>query len=277
MSFRNILEKFSDPGFKTKRFKVILTLCFLAYVILVAGLDIAWYSNQKTESFHFFNDWPEWKQLDKFAHLFWTFQACALATRLLGFAQLRERSILFGGTILGFIFVSSIEIGDGFSEHYGASVFDILANATGSILFVSQRLLFREIRIWPKFSFHPTSFAPLRPEILGNNLLTEILKDYNGQTFWYSVRFKKLPLPSWLTIAVGVGAEGMVYGRDAQNEIMGFSPYRKFFLSVDLDLTHYRSSSKILNSVMYGLNIIKFPAPAIEFSLNGIKFHPIYF
>ena len=113
--------------------------------------------------------------------------------------------------------------------------------------------------------------------MLGNGILEEILKDYNGQTFWYSIHFERLPLPTWLTLAVGIGAEGMIYGRDSENELMHFSPYRKYFLSVDLNLSHLKTSSKILNSALYVLNIIKIPAPTLEFSGHGIKFHPIYF
>src|SRR3954465_9029361 len=131
--------------------------------------------------------------------------------------------------------------------------------------------------IWPKFSFHQTLFAPLRPNMLGNGILQEILKDYNGQTFWYSISVPKLPLPHWITIAVGVGAEGMVYGRDAENLAAGFSPIRKYYLSFDLNLTNIKTSSRAFNSFLYVFNIIKFPAPAIEFSSAGIRFHAIYF
>jgi len=113
--------------------------------------------------------------------------------------------------------------------------------------------------------------------MLGNGFLEEVLKDYNGQTFWYSANFKIIPLPSWLTIAVGIGAEGMVRGRDEENEEMNLSPYRKYFLSLDLNFSNIKTSSKILGYAFRILNVIKIPAPAIEFSSHGIKFHPIYF
>jgi hypothetical protein len=160
---------------------------------------------------------------------------------------------------------------------YGASLLDILANLLGSSLFLGQRIFWSKIMVWPKFSFHPTSFAPLRPALLGDGFLSQILKDYNGQTFWYSAQFKILPLPNWITLAVGVGAEGMIYGRDHENALANFSPYRKYYLSLDLNLSQLQTSSKLLNSALYILNIFKFPAPAIEFSTRGIRFHPIYF
>lgn len=274
---RAFTDIFSAAGINRLRVRRVLLFSFSVYGMFIISLGYAWYSQQWGSSFHFFDDAAEWKQMDKFAHFFWSFQAAALATRLFSWAKLDDRGATLMGVLLGFAFVSSIEVLDGFSESYGASLFDILANALGCSVFAAQRILWKTVSLWPKFSFHPTSFAPLRPEMLGNGLLEEILKDYNGQTFWYSVSIKQIPLPGWLVIAVGVGAEGMVYGRDPQNELMNFSPYRKFFLSVDLNLSQVQTSSKILNAGLYVLNIIKIPAPTLEFSSHGIKFHPIYF
>jgi hypothetical protein len=42
-------------------------------------------------------------------------------------------------------------------------------------------------RITPKFSFHTTQYAQYRPNVLGSSLAEQILKDYNGQTYWLSV------------------------------------------------------------------------------------------
>ncbi len=271
------IQRLSKSGLTITRLKGVLAFSLGVYSLLMLALGYAWYSQQWGSSFHFFDDAAEWKQMDKFAHFFWAFQVSAVATRLLTWAQLDSKRAARAGTLLGFLFVSSIEIFDGFSEDYGASIFDVLANAGGCIAFVAQRLIWKKIMIWPKFSFHPTSFAPLRPAMLGDGLLAEILKDYNGQTFWYSANFKIIPLPSWLTLAVGVGAEGMVYSRDSENELMNLSPYRKYFLSFDLNLSNVQTSSKILNSLLRISNIIKFPAPTIEFSTHGVRFHPIYF
>ncbi len=271
------LQRLSKYGLNKPRVKGVLLFSVGIYLLLMMALGYTWYSHQWVSSFHFFNDGGEWKQMDKLAHFFWAFQVSALATLLLSWAQLHDRTAAKVGACLGFLFVSSIEIPDGFSTMYGASLFDILANLLGCSAFLTQRMLWSKIKIWPKFSFHPTSFAPLRPTMLGDGFLAQILKDYNGQTFWYSVNFKKLPLPPWLTLAIGIGAEGMIYGRDQENELMNFTPHRKYFLSVDLNLERLKPSSKILNSALYVLTIFKFPAPTIEFSSQGIKFHPIYF
>lgn len=249
----------------------------LIYMAMMVALGSAWYSPQWISSFHFFDDGPEWQQLDKVAHFFWTFQVSAIASRLLTWANVDEGNTYRGGAFMGFLFVSGIEIFDGFSVAYGASLYDVVANVAGAGAFFLQCHFWRRILVVPKFSFHPTAFAPLRPEVLGNGFLEEMLKDYNGQTFWYSVKLPWVPLPQWLTLAVGVGGEGMIFGRIAENEAAGFHPERRYFLSLDIDVTHVKANSRILRFLLYIPNIIKVPAPTLEFSSRGIRFHPLYF
>jgi len=261
----------------TPRVRGVLIVSLGVYVVLVGALAYAWYSKQWGSTFRFFNDAAEWKQMDKFAHFFWAFHIAAVASRLLTWARLNPPTCAVAGTLMSLVFVSSIELLDGFSESYGASVFDVIANTLGCAAFLAQRIFWSKINIWPKFSFHPSGFAPLRPSMLGNGFLEELLKDYNGQTFWYSFRAAYLPLPPWLVIAVGVGAEGMVYSRDDQNLRMNFTAHRKFLLSVDLDLSGIQPNHRWLKWALSLFTIVKFPAPAIEISHQGIKFHPIYF
>jgi hypothetical protein len=257
------------------RLKWVLVGIALTYGLIVLALSTAWYSDQMLQPFHFFNDLAEWKQLDKFAHLCWAFHVCAIAVGLLRWGGLKQHLLI--GTIVGFLFVSFVEILDGFSIGYGASIFDLIANATGSILFFAQTKIWKQIKIFPKFSFHFTSFAVLRPSLLGDGFFQEILKDYNGQTFWYSWSPEKKWWPSFLSIAIGVGAEGMIYGRDEQNQLHDFSPYRKFYFSLDLNPNYFSSKGKWGQFIYYPLSIMKCPAPAIEFSTQGVRFHWLYF
>ena len=161
----------------------------IAYGAIVLALSSAWYADQMVEPFHFFNDLPEWKQLDKFAHLFWAFHVCAMASRLLKWGGLKHANE--AGTALGFLIVSSIEILDGFSIGYGASVFDLVANALGSLLFLGQLRIWKNIKIFPKASFHFTSFAIMRPSLLGDGFFQEILKYFVQCCSQYSVSSKK--------------------------------------------------------------------------------------
>jgi hypothetical protein len=260
----------------SKRFKWAVGGIALTYGVIVLALGTVWYSDQMIQPFHFFNDLPEWKQLDKFSHLFVAFHVCVIVARILKWGGLGE-PINGVSAIAGFLIASSIEILDGFSVGYGASLFDIMANALGSILFFVQLKMWKRIKILPKFSFHLTSFAVLRPSLLGDGFLQEIIKDYNGQTFWYGWSPEKKWWPSLLSIAVGVGAEGMIYGRDAENELHHFSPYRKYFLSLDLNPGFFQSKQKWVQVIVYPLTIFKCPAPAIEFSTQGVRWHWFYF
>jgi hypothetical protein len=258
-----------------RRLRVIYAVIAVLYGLIVFALGTAWYSGQMLEPFHFFNDLPEWKQLDKFAHLFWTFQVCALASRMFAWAGAEKPNTL--GSVTGFFIVSSIEIFDGFSIGYGASVYDLVANGLGATLFFVQTKFWNRIHLFAKFSFHSSAFATLRPDLLGGTFLEQMLKDYNGQTFWYSWKPPLKWWPDWLAVAIGVGAQGMVRGRDFQSEELGFHPYRKFLLSLDLNPNALESKTKWKNWVIYPLRIFKFPFPTIELSERGIVFHWIYF
>ena len=119
----------------------------------------------------------------------------------------------------------------------------------------------------------------MRSDLLGNDLVSEIIKDYNGQTFWISVDMDKfIQFPKWLNFAAGYGAQGMVYARDFQNIEAGHQPaYRQYYFGLDFDLTAIRSRSKFVKTLLFIGNMIKLPAPALEFSAKGIKFHTLYF
>jgi len=174
---------------------------------------------------------------------------------------------------------------DGFSEEWGASMGDVIANASGTALYVSQELIWNEQRIIPKFSFHTTEYANFRPDLLGSSLPEQILKDYNGQTYWFSVNLhsfaKKSKIPKWLNLALGYGAEGLIGENDGKNSVIfPIKPekYRQFYLSLDLDLTKINTKSHFLKTIFSVLNTVKIPAPTLEYSpQRGFKFYALYF
>ncbi|MBA4058134.1 MAG: DUF2279 domain-containing protein, partial [Marivirga sp.] len=106
-----------------------------------------------------------------------------------------------------------------------------------------------------------------------------IFKDYNGQTYWLSFDMDKfIRFPKWLNLAGGYGAEGMIYARDEQNIAAGYPPaYRQYYISIDFDLRAIKTRSKALNTLIFIASMIRLPAPAIEFSSKGTKFHAFYF
>jgi hypothetical protein len=189
------------------------------------------------------------------------------------------------GAATGFVFLSAIEILDGYSAEWGASAGDIAANAGGTALFVSQELLWNEQRIIPKYSFHATPYASARPNTLGSSYSEQMLKDYNGQTYWLSANVNsflpKSKLPKWINVAVGYGAEGMITGDDDLVNTV-FLPedrrVRQFYFSLDADLTKIETKSKLLKTVFSIVNFIKVPSPTFEVNNEGkVRFHVLYF
>ena len=262
-----------------KKLKLFAIGGTVAYGATLAGLSRLWYADSESQPFQFFNDNAEWKQVDKLGHFFSSFYFSYGTSRALQWCSVPSKKSDLIGSLIGFGVLLPIEILDGFSEAYGASPGDLIANAAGSAFFLGQSRLWNEIRIYPKFSFHRTRYAALRSDLLGDDLTSEILKDYNGQTFWLSIDMDKfLKFPRWLNLAAGYGAEGMVYARDYQNLEAGYpQPYRQYYLSIDFDLAAIKSRSKALNTLLFIANMIKIPAPAVEFSKSGVKFHALYF
>jgi uncharacterized protein YfiM (DUF2279 family) len=249
-----------------------------AYAVSMAGLYHLWYKDSKQQNFKFFNDNEEWKQVDKTGHFLSSFYLSYGAQKALRWSGVPDKKSDLIGASVGFLMLVPIEIFDGFSDAYGASSGDLIANASGSVLFLTQQAIWQEVRIFPKFSFHTTGYAALRPNTLGQNTISQTLKDYNGQTYWLSIDADKfLRFPKWLNVAVGYGAHEMVYARDSENMAMGYDGYRQYYLSLDFDLTAIQTRSKAVKTLLFFANIIKLPSPALSFSRHGAEFHPFYF
>ena len=274
----------SDSLNKSRRNAVVLSEAAISAGILV-GLNQLWYSDYPKSDFHFINDNAEWLQMDKAGHVFSAYHLGRFGKEALQWSGAsRKRQLIYGST-LGFAFLTAVEVMDGYSSNWGASWGDVAANATGTALYVSQELLWKEQRIIPKFSFHTTPYAAVRPNVLGSSLNEQILKDYNGQTYWLSVNvhsfFKTSQIPKWLNVAFGYGAEGMIAGDDALVNMV-FLPekerLRQFYFSFDVDLSKIETKSHVLKTVFSVFNTIKIPAPTFEFRDDGVvKFRALYF
>ena len=174
------------------------------------SLNELWYKNYPQRNFHLKNDYNQWKQMDKVGHFMTSYYGGKLGMDALNWAGVSKKNQLIYGAGIGFVFLSAVEILDGFSEEWGASTSDVIANAAGTGFLIGQELLWKEQRISVKYSFHQTNFAKQRPAILGENYFQQTLKDYNGQTYWLSANIwsfnKKSTIPKWLNIALGYGA-----------------------------------------------------------------------
>jgi len=268
----------SASNLNSKRLKTVIIGSSVAYAGSMVALSSIWYSQYDKQEFHFFNDAREWKQMDKLGHFYSAFQLSSIGSRTLQWSGASKKKSDIAGAITSFGIMSSIEVLDGFSAGFGASASDLLANAIGAGFYIGQQSLWHETRIYPKFSFQRTAFAPQRPELLGSVLLEEMIKDYNGQTYWLSADVDKfVRFPKWLNLAVGYGAEGMLSANDASNIGQGLMPYRQYFVGIDFDLTAIKTRSKLVNTLIYVANMVKLPAPTLEISKGKVKGHFFYF
>ena len=275
----------SDTLNSNRRNAIYITEAAAATVTLI-GLNQLWYANHERSSFHFINDNSEWLQMDKAGHILSSYFVGKMGMEVLDWAgESKKNQLIYGGT-LGFAFLSTVEILDGFSEEWGFSMGDLISNATGTGLLIGQELLWEEQRILLKYSFHTTHFADERPELLGENFLEQTLKDYNGQTYWLSANLwsfhKESKIPKWLNIAFGYGAEGMISGNNDNITGSTILPeqdrFRQYYLSLDIDFTKIKTHSNFLKTVFSTINFIKIPAPTFEFNSNRKgKFYLLYF
>ena len=273
----------SDTLNKPRRNALVITEASVIGLSLV-GLNQLWYADYEKSKLHTLNDNDEWLQMDKFGHVFSSYQLGSVGANLLHWSGVRKKEQLLYGATLGFGFLTVVEVFDGYSKEWGFSWGDMLSNAAGTSLFVGQELLWKEQRITLKYSFHQTKYATQRPDKLGDGLLEEVLKDYNGQTYWLSANvysfFKNEKIPKWLNVAFGYGAEGMLTGNNESVDAMFLNQDRKrqYYLSLDVDLTRIETNSHFLKSVFSIINVLKIPFPTLEINdKTGVKFHAIYF
>ncbi|WP_055443556.1 DUF2279 domain-containing protein [Lacinutrix himadriensis] len=273
----------SDTLHTPRRNALVITEASVIGLSLV-GLNQLWYADYEKSKLHTLNDNDEWLQMDKFGHVFSSYQVGRAGAELLHWSGVRKKDQLLYGATLGFGFLTVVEVFDGYSKEWGFSWGDMISNAGGTGLYVGQELLWKEQRITLKYSFHQTKYASQRPDKLGEGLLEEILKDYNGQTYWLSANvhsfLKNEKIPKWLNVAFGYGAEGMLTGNSETEDLSFLNQNRKrqYYLSLDVDLSRIKTNSHFLKSVFSVLNVIKVPFPTLEFTdKNGLKFHTIYF
>ena len=259
------------------------------------GLYSAWYRNYPQSKFHSFNDWREWKQVDKVGHLYGAYIESVGSMELWRWAGMDRKKRIWIGGLSGAAYQTIIEVLDGFSKDWGWSWGDFAANITGSGLLIGQELAWDEQRIRIKFSYHPLSYNDPQVQersnqLFGSNQSNRFLKDYNGQTYWASISvasfLQNSKWPKWLNIAVGYGAEGLLGGREnrASTPVGGvvfdrrdIPRVRQWYLAPDIDWKKIHTNRAGLRFLFTVLNAFKFPAPALEFSAEKVRLHPIYF
>ena len=292
-----------------KRVTEVIGLQAVGYGGSLIGLSAAWYSGYSHTSFHSFDDSKEWLQMDKAGHFLTSWYLGRIGSDIYEWTGMKKKKAVLLGALSGWGYLTGIEMLDGFSDGWGFSWSDFSANTLGSGLIIGQKFLRDHYSplaqgvkgLSLKFSFHQTDYPSFRPALLGKNLNEQILKDYNGQTYWLSMNIASffrssssyttfrdgrekshLSFPRWLNLAFGYGGEGMISGKDelvtlANGNQVWMERYRQYYLSLDIDLTRIKTKSKFLHALAETFCFIKIPAPAIEFSKHGVKGYAFYY
>ncbi len=280
------VKKYPDQLHKKRLYGVIGGQAVI-YASSLTLLYQAWYKDYPQSGFHWINDNNEWLQVDKVGHATTSAYFGKFGYETYRWAGVeRKRAIWFGGSA-GFVFLTVIEILDGFSAEWGASAGDLIANTAGTALFIGQQLGWDDQRFYLKWSYHPTEYPEIAQENgidqLGTSELESILKDYNGHTYWLSGNVKSfLPkrskFPGWLNVAVGYGGEGMLGATSNPGDLAEYPRYRQYYLTMDVDLSKIKTRSHFLKFLLNGFNFVKIPFPALEYnSEQGVVFHYLYF
>jgi len=238
------------------------------------GLYRTWYSQFDQSPFHLFDDWT---------------------------GMSKRGSILYGAAC-GFVLQGAVEVFDGYSDKWGFSVSDLAANTVGMAAFAVQQAVWDEQRIRFKISSRFSRDYPDAPSLVGSDGSTYVnavaqrdkdlfgdngpqrfIKDYNSQTYWMSINLNSFGLdivPSWLSIALGYGAENLLGGFENTWKIDGVElsypvqRSRQFYLSPDINWAGIHFDSHLMTTLGTLLNAYKWPTPAVEYDTErGWAFH----
>lgn len=279
----------------TKRKWLVGSASAIGYGGSFVFLNEAWYKDYPRGPFHTFDDSGEWLQMDKIGHAWTAYHTSRVNTAAWRWAGVPKNGAVLLGTGTSLLYLFSIEYLDGRSTQWGWSWSDGAANVSGALLFAAQEMTWGEQKMQLKFSAHRKDYGSAELEgranqLFGKGLPQRLLKDYNAQTYWVSFNLKsflpKTKLPAWLNIAVGHGAEGLFGGEENRAfdkdgnvtfDRRDIPRYRQWYLSPDIDFTKIKTNSKFLRTAFSVLNVLKVPAPALEFSQGKFGLRAVVF
>ena len=273
-------------GIHQGRFIGVVVGTAVVYTLTSYLLGKTWYT--KRVPFHSFNDNGEWLQMDKIGHATTAYAIGRGEYELFRWSGVNERASVLTGGLIALVYQTTIELFDGRSEGWGFSKGDMAANAAGIALFMGQQYGFGEQKVSLRYGWRQSIYPPYRPNLLGKTTGNQMLKDYNGQQYWLSVKLASvLPVgpafPRWLALDLGYSGSGMTGGHanppyfDAQGQEVKFTRYRQFYLAPDLTLARLPGlNGSGAQPLVSAGQFFKIPAPSLEFnSRQGVRFHPL--
>lgn len=254
----------------------------------ISALQFVWYKDFDKSKFHFFNDSHEWQQMDKMGHLYTSWQFGRFVGDLYEWSGVNHKKSAMIGAAYSLGYMTTFELLDATNVEWGFSWSDMGFNTLGTATYFMQEFLWNKQFVHFKFSYNNSGLAQYRPNVLGSDFANKLLKDYNGQTYWMSFNpvhwFKpESKIPKWIDLSFGYSINNQLIGDGGTfiytdgSEQLSFTPYRQYFLSFDVNFEAIPVKSRWLKLLFRGLNFIKVPFPALEFSQGKLGFRPFYF
>ncbi|MGE5357164.1 MAG: DUF2279 domain-containing protein [Deltaproteobacteria bacterium] len=295
------------PEFNKKRFYTALGIGSVIYGAGTYSLVRFWYSDYGFTSFHTFDDWGEWRHMDKIGHIYTAYNQSSVMFDGARWTGMKKSNSLLFGLTMGMLLQTTIEVLDGFSPKWGFSYTDMTANILGAGGFFVQQKIWSEQRILMKVSSGKRSYSgdPVYSgngqsissldqranELFGRSFPERYLKDYNAQTYWLSFNLSSLlkndRIPPWLNFSVGYGAQNMFGGyantwTDKSDNTFSLGKdhdrYNQYYLTPDIDFRRIPVRSQFLKALFKAMNLVKFPMPGVELNSKGkLKFHYLVF
>ncbi|PKR80483.1 DUF2279 domain-containing protein [Brumimicrobium salinarum] len=240
-----------DSVFNVKRTAWTSGVIGAGWLGSVVSLKNIWYKENWTNKFHTFDDSKQWLGMDKVGHFYTGNMITKNISSVYDWSGMNRSQRLIIGSTVGFGYLTTLEILDGYSEEWGFSWADLGANALGVAWYVWQDLVWEEQRFKLKFSAHLTPYASYRPEVLGSSFPERLLKDYNGQTYWLSFTPSQFLnsssfFPNWLSFSFGYSVDKKLHGDlnvynhiDSKLGIETFNAERQFLFSLDIDFEQF--------------------------------------
>ncbi len=198
---------------------------------------------------------------DKGGHMFAGYFMSKFSTDVLLTAGVGEDLATIGGGLMGLGYQFFVEVQDGYGKGWGFSPSDMVANTIGAGLHIAQRYVPGVKYVKMKADFYP---APWIGEKTRKNAASPI-DDYSAWTWWLSLdvhgilpEAAKPYWPSWLNLAFGYASRSLEWEQQS----------RRYIISLDYDLEKLLpDGAPLWNWFKQYLNILKLPAPAIEFGV----------
>lgn len=230
----------------------------------------AWWSTNRSK-FHFMNDWDYALWMDKVGHFYDGILVQHGVSSAFEAANFDYEKCVLYGAVGSFLFMTYVEIEDGFGSNWGFSPGDGIANTLGALYPVAQYYYPYLKNFQFKFSYYPDK---LHKEGLIANQQHIIFDDYEGQKFWLSARMKEiLPKniskywPEYLMLALGSGVKNLDgHGRGDRN----------YYIALDFDFETLPLHGQWWQFVKNTLNFLHLPMPGVRIN-NNVAFFGFLF